>query len=80
MPLASRLPTTSGTTLVAPPAVTSTPKFVSPSNTIINLDVDHGGETPLLFRMLDNVLVPMEIPGLAEWKFMVDEYLAPYHR
>lgn len=50
-------------------------KFVSPPGTTLDLDADHDNEMSLRFRTLDYVLESMEIPGLTEWEFVVDEEL-----
>lgn len=49
-------------------------EFVSPP-TAPDLDNDHDDDAPLRFRTLDKVLGPVQIPGLAERDFAVDEEL-----
>ena len=50
---------------------------MSPLDATLDLDADHDCETPLQFRMVENMLGLVEILGLAWWEFMVDEDLLP---
>jgi hypothetical protein len=48
-------------------------ELLSPLDVDLDLDDNHDDLVPLRFRALDNALGPVEIPGLAEHDFMVDE-------
>lgn len=46
-----------------------------PLDTTSNLAIDHSSGMPFRFKMLDNVLRLVEIPGLVEREFVVAEDL-----